>query len=44
MTGLSKSTYYYKPKTTDEADNTDQELKGMIERIQGYSPATGIGE
>lgn len=41
MTGLSKSTYYYKPKTTDEADKTDKELKMMIERIQGEFPGYG---
>lgn len=41
MTGLSKSTYYYKPKTTDEADKTDEEVKIMIERIQGEFPGYG---
>ena len=30
MTGLSKSTYYYKPKIKGEADKTDEELKVMI--------------
>ena len=39
MTGLSESTYYYKPH--DDTAQTDHELKEMIERIQGEFPGYG---
>lgn len=41
MTGISESTYYYKPKTKGNKYKTDEELKALIELIQGEF--TGYG-
>ncbi len=41
MTGLSESTYYYKPKAKEDTDRTDDELRAMIEGIQAEFPGYG---